>query len=317
VVIAASAAAVRPGRILAPFALGYVLLFAGMTGAAGLFLSRTIHAAFAPLRRARSEAEAVLGLGHGARLTEEGPAEVAPLLHAVNGLLDRLDQAWATQARFTADAAHELRTPVTSLVGELEVALRRPRGEESYREALESAREEADRLRRLVEALSHFTKLDAGEASRGREPARASELAEVAVRTEGSGVEAGGGQVRLRVETDAELVVNRPLVELALANLVRNAARHAPGTAVEVRVRAGAGPARFEVDDAGPGVPPEEREAVFARFARGGTARKADPGGLGLGLAFAREVARQHGGDCTIETSPAGGTRAVFTVRGG
>lgn len=150
------------------FALTYSVVSLVVAALAGSALRSTVHRSFAPLLRARREAEGVLGLGQGQRLTAEAPEEVASLLVAVNGLLDRLDTAWAAQARFTREAAHELRTPVAAMLGEIEVVLRRDRSAAEYRAALESAHEEVQRLRRIVEALTALARLDAGEAERSR-----------------------------------------------------------------------------------------------------------------------------------------------------
>jgi two-component system sensor histidine kinase TctE len=138
---------------------------------------------------------------------------------------------------------------------------------------------------------------------------RGSELAQRVARTEGAAVEAAGGRFVVKVLDDFVASVNEPLVELAVGNLLRNAARHATGAPVELRVVSNG----FEVHDGGPGIPPEEREAVFVRFGRGARARGADPEGLGLGLAFAAEVARRHGGACTVGDSPLGGVCASWT----
>jgi signal transduction histidine kinase len=275
---------------------------------------RATRASFAPIDRARAEAEGVLALGQGTRLTTDAPDEIRSLLLAVNGLLDRLDAAGAAQARFTAEAAHELRTPVAAMVGELDVALRRERGVGELREALVSAREEAERLRRIVQALTAFARVDAGEAERGREVAHAGEIAARALAAERGGLEAAGNTVAVVVGEDPTVEANLALVELALANLLLNAARHAPGAAVELRVGADGDRAVFEVHDAGPGVPEAEREAMFTRFARAGRARRDDAEGLGLGLPFAREVARRHGGDCVLAASPLGGAMVRLTL---
>jgi two-component system, OmpR family, heavy metal sensor histidine kinase CusS len=131
-----------------------------------------------------------------------------------------------------------------------------------------------------------------------------------ALSAEARTLQLAGNQVELVVEQDPELHANRPLLEVALANLLRNAARHAPGARVVLRVRRAGDRAVFEVDDAGPGVPPERREALFERFARGGDALRRDRHGLWLGLPIAREVARRHGGECALDAAPAGGLRA-------
>ncbi len=314
IVVVAAAPAVRPLRVLTPFLLAYAGFSTVVALTAWQILARSVRRAFVPLDRARHEAEVVLTLGQGSRLTEDAPLEVHRLLVSFNALLDRLDQAWSVQSRFTSEAAHELRTPVATLIGELDVALRRERDAESYRSTLISAREEAGRLHRIIEALSALSRLDAGEAEGLRQITRASEIAERALQAEQAEIVARGGTVELIVGSDTELVANVPLLELALQNLLRNAGRHAPGARVEVRLAVDGPDVVWEVHDAGSGVPKDEQEAVFTRFVRGSRARVQDAHGLGLGLAFAREVARRHGGDCTLESSPLGGTLARLRV---
>lgn len=311
-VVAAAASRLALVETVGPFAMAYLLFSTLVAGVASVVLVGTVRAAFVPVRRARDEAEHVLGFGQGMRLTEDAPAEIRALLVAINGLLARLDVAWAAQGRFTAEAAHELRTPVTAMLGELEVALRRDHTESEYRAVLQSAHAEVVRLARIVEGLTALARLDAGEAERGRELVRARELALSALDRERSGLEDADCSVSLEIEEDSELEANAPLVELALGNLLRNAARHAPGGPVVLRVRHVGGQAVFEVDDSGPGV--ADPEAMFDRFARDGRARMRDHTGLGLGLPIAREVARRHNGDCTLHSAPSGGTRARLTV---
>lgn len=312
--VAASAPAATMGGSVGPFALAYTALALLAVGVAHLAQVVAVRHAFAPLEAARSDAERVVALGQGQRLRDDAPEEIRGLLHAMNGLLGRLDAAYAAQGRFTAEAAHELRTPVTAMLGELDVALRRERSEAEYRSILASTREEAARLSSLVQALTALARLDAGHADTDREPARAGELVDHAIRAEKAGLDAAGCALTLRVEADPEVIVHRGLVELALANLLRNAARHAPGQPVEVTVAAGGGELRVVVDDGGPGIAPDEREAMFDRFARSGRSRRYDAAGLGLGLPLAREIARRHGGDCRIATSERGGARVQLTL---
>jgi two-component system, OmpR family, heavy metal sensor histidine kinase CusS len=298
-----------------PFLLFYSLLALAVSAAAAWVLSRVVRRAFLPIDHARHEASRVVALGSGQRLTAQGPIEVRALLEALNALLERLESASHAQTRFTAEAAHELRTPVTTMLGELDVALRSERTPKQYREVLASTRDEADRLRKLVEGLTALARIDAGHGERGRELVHAAELASAALSSEAGALKHAGNTVSVEIVTDSELEAQRSLVEVALGNLLRNAARHAPGTAVTLRVSTDGTVAVFEVEDAGPGVPPEAREALFDRFARSGEARRRDRAGLGLGLSLAREVARRHGGDCTLEASPLGGLRARLTVR--
>ncbi len=314
VVVAAAAQRPTLRRTIGVFSLTYaaVALLAALGGA--LLQRRVVRRALAPLEQAREEAARATGHGAGARLTAQGPAEVRTLIEAMNALLSRLDVAFGAQARFTAEAAHELRTPVTVMLGELDVTLRRARTPEAYREALLTVRESVERLRALVEGLNLLARIDAGQAEQLREPTDAAEVARRAAAAEARALEAAGCPLSIEIAADPVLRVHGALVESALGNLLRNAAAYAPGGPVTLRVEADATRATFTVDDSGPGVPPDAREALFDRFARGGEARRRHRAGLGLGLPLAREVARRHGGDCRLESAPGGGCRAVLTL---
>lgn len=307
------AAAAAPRVTLIGSVGPFIAIYSGIGALASilavLVLFRAVRRSFTPLDDAREEAARVVGLGQGRRLTLAGPVEVRSLLAAINDLLERLDAAYHAQSRFTAEAAHELRTPVAAMLGEVEVALRGARTADEYRAALGSVREEIERLRRLVGGLTALARIDAGQLDGEREPVRAGELAGAALAAEAAVLAASGCRVRMDVTADPELEVHRALVEVALGNLLRNAARHAAGTQVVLRLSCEGGTALFDVDDGGPGLP-EQREGLFDRFARGGDARRTDRQGLGLGLPLAREVARRHGGDCVLLPSPLGGLRA-------
>lgn len=302
------------GETTGPFLLVYSVLAAIAALIAVFAQRRVIRRAFKPLERAREEAERVVGFDDEQRLTESGPVEIRSLLKAINDLLDRRDDAFEAQRRFTAEAAHELRTPVTTLLGELDVALREAKTAEEYRQALASMREEVDRLRRLVEALTALARIDTGQIEARRELVRAGEIADRAIQAEEAALEDAGNDVYLEIDEDPELQVHRSLLEIALGNLLRNAARHAPESEVVVRVRRDRDRAVFTIDDGGPGISPELRQHVFDRFSRGGEARREDSTGMGLGLPIAREVARRHGGDCTLAESPLGGLRVRLTL---
>lgn len=312
---AASAPRMTLARSVGSFGLIYSLAAVLAALGASLALGASVRHEFRPLDRAREEASRVVDLASGRRLTEDGPVEIRSLIVAINELLERLDVAHRTQSRFTAEAAHELRTPVTAMLGELDVALRSERTREEYREVLVSSRDEVERLRRLVEGLTALARIDAGQIEHGRERVRAAELATSALESERKTASQPGSRVRLEIRADPEIEVERSLVEVALANLLRNAARHALGAEVVLSVDAENQHVIFDVDDAGPGVSVEEREALFDRFARSGPARQRDRSGLGLGLPIAREIARRHGGDCTLANSPLGGLRARLTLK--
>lgn len=310
----AAAPDVTVAASVGPFGLIYGSL-AALALLAGIWIQhRVVRRAFKPVDRARERASRLTGFGADQRLDVDSPIEVQPLLEALNGVLERLDRSYQAQSRFTAEAAHELRTPVTAMLGELDVTLRSPRSEEAYRDLLTSLRDDVLRLRALVEGLTALTRVDAGDLGRGRERVRAGEIASSALSAESATLAAAGNTVSLQIEDDPEFDAQRSLVVAALGNLLRNAARHAPGTEVRLGVAQRGELVELVVDDAGPGVDEAEREVLFDRFVRGATARDVDRQGLGLGLAITREVARRHGGDCVLESSPLGGLRARLTL---
>ncbi len=315
VIVAARSRAPSFFEVLGGFGLAYGLL-APVVATVGVWATgRAVRGAFTPVDRARAEIEAAASTGRPAKPHADLPVEVQGLVGAFNRLVDRLDTAYAAQRRFSAEAAHELRTPVTALLGEIDVALRRPRGAAEYEATLQSARDSADRLRRVVEALRAMSRLDTGEVELTRVATDTETLTVHALALERTAIEAGGGTVLAVGVEPRPVPVNAELVELALANLLRNAGRHARGSAVELRGAARGEDYVFTVDDAGPGIAPAERAAALDRFSRGARARVDDPEGLGLGLAFAREVALRHGGELRLDRSPLGGLRAELSVR--
>ncbi len=314
-VVVARAHRVTVARSVGPFALIYAAVAAGVAAVTALAQGALLRRAFRPMVAAQREAGEVVGLAQGSRLTEAGPDEIRAFLQAINGLLDRLDAAHRAQARFTDEAAHELRTPIAILRGELELALRRPREAEQYRETLRSMEEEVARLAALVEGLLSLARLDAGGGA-AKEELGSQEIAEAALAAERGALDRAGCTARLELRAEARVRASRALVVSAVGNLLRNAAVHAPGSEVRlaVDVDVDAQVAVFRVEDQGPGVPEAEREAVFHRLTRGGEARRQDRDGLGLGLPLAREVARRHGGACWLEEAPGGGCAAVLTL---
>jgi signal transduction histidine kinase len=213
--------------------------------------------------------------------------------------------AVARERRFIADASHELRTPLTTLKSEVDVALQRERSVDELRAALDSVREEADRLVALAEDLLVLARADEGELPIVREPVDVRSLLEaVAARRGcvpgGDAARAGraddaGADREIRVDAPDGLVVqaDRRALERALGNLVDNALTHGGGR-VELSASDGAGAVRIAVRDRGGGFPPGFADRAFERFARPDAGRSG--GGTGLGLAIVDVIARAHGG---------------------
>jgi signal transduction histidine kinase len=208
--------------------------------------------------------------------------------------------------RFLADASHELRTPIAALQASAETLLREqpPRPE---RDALEARlARDAARLGRLVDDLLDLARLEGGAAA-ARD---AVDLASVACSAlEAAGTREAGVRVSLSLGERATVDGDAGALERAVRNLLDNAAAAAPGGNVELAVRRCDDVVELSVADDGPGVPAGEHERVFERFVRlGQTAGRSG----GLGLAIARRIARQHGGDLTCDDVPRG---ARFTLR--
>lgn len=241
------------------------------------------------------------------------PRDIAQLVEEFNAVLDRLELAVERMRRFTADASHELRTPISILRTGLEVTLKRPRSEEEYRELLAENLVEIERVQRVVEGL-----LTLARDPTGREtppPSELLDLSKVAREAlEAMTVLARERRIRLLADVAPEVTVpgDPDRLRLMLVNLLDNAIKHTPpGRSVKVRVESrDDGVARLIVADQGRGIAPEDRSRVFERFYRGASA--AGPKAGGIGLSVARWVAESHrGGIRIVEES---GWGAVFEV---
>ena len=241
------------------------------------------------------------------------PEEVAPMVSELNALLERLREALEKQKRFTADAAHELRSPLTALQVQLDM-LARARSPQESREALESLRAGMRRAARLIEQMLTMARLDpeaAGETF--TEVDLASLAASVAAELEPL-AEAKRIALNLK-QLDAAKLCGQPQALYTLVrNLIDNAIRYTPtGGSVFVSVRKEPSAIVFEVGDTGPGIPADERARVFDRFYR---LPGSDAEGSGLGLAIVRQIAQAHGGEVSLGDAQDGrGLKATVRFR--
>jgi signal transduction histidine kinase len=306
--VVSEAPAVTAADTILPFGGVYLLVSLVALGLAALAIRVGMQRALRPLGQAADALEAVEGLESGARLGAADVPEVDQLIDSANRLLERLERAFDAQAGFTAQAAHELRTPVTVMKGEVELALRRPRSAEDYQLALRRTLDQVQHLADLVEGLMALTRVEAGHADRGRRVEHLSMAVLQACRQEQQRLERAECAIHPDLSNDPEIRAHHGLLATALGNLLRNVAVHAPGASVWLHVEVEDACVRVIVDDDGPGVPAEFRDAMMERFHHRGER------GLGLGLSLAREVARRHGGDLSLQASPRGGLRAVMRV---
>ncbi len=249
------------------------------------------------------------------RIVADGlPAELLTLAETINGMLDRLEKSFARLGRFSADIAHELRTPVNILRGEVEVALGKPRTAEEYREVLGSNLEECGRLSRIIDSLLFLARAENPEMQITRERFDVGrELAAVCDFYEAAASEKG---VRLAVSAGDQVTadLNRHLFQRAVGNVVANALAYtAPGGTVTLSATDDGTAAKVEVLDDGCGIPASHLPHVFDRFYRADQARSAEVSGVGLGLAIVRSIAELHGGDVGIASEVGHWTRVVMT----
>jgi signal transduction histidine kinase len=289
------------------------IAFPVLVGGAGLFAWVLAGRALRPVEAIRTEVEAITATTLDRRVPVPSSGdEVARLAQTMNAMLDRLEDASARQQRFVADASHELRSPVTAIRTELEVA-QRTAGPADWPGVAARLLSEEARLEAVIADLLLLASLD--EPTLGAD-AVVVDLAELA-HEEARRHVPETGQVQVEVDAPSPVLVtgNRTQLRRAVANLLDNAGRHARSS-VRLSVRERDGRARLLVDDDGPGIPEADRDRVFERFTRldEHRSRNGTAGGAGLGLSLVRGIADRHGGTARIETSPLGGARALLDL---
>ncbi|WP_175851677.1 heavy metal sensor histidine kinase [Burkholderia cepacia] len=241
------------------------------------------------------------------------PRELTALVDAQNAMLGRLQQAFGHLSQFSADLAHDLRTPLNNMRGATEVALARPRSPDEYQALLESNLEEYDRLARMIENVLFLARAEhPGFVTRQRAFDVHDELERIAGYFEGLADEAGS---TLRVDGHGQLTADLELFRRAVSNLLANALRYTPaGGVIAMSVDETADAVHVVVANPGEPIDPALLPRIFERFVRGDPARSGGvPGGTaGLGLAIVRSVMELHGGTVRVE-SDAAGTRFILT----
>ncbi len=297
--------------------LTLVTLVAGALVAAGA--SWHVRRQLRPLESLAAQTRAISASRLDQRLALADPAsELLPWIEQFNALMERLERAYTQLEAFNADVAHELRTPLASLIGETEVALARERPAAALRETLASNLEEMHRLSALVNDMLFLSQADRGAVARRGPPASLAELAAQVLEFHEAPFEDAG--VRVRIEGDARVAVDEPLLKRALSNLLGNAARFAErGSTVVVQIDAAAADRVWVmVENAGPSIDPQALPRVFDRFFRADESRACCDGQShhGLGLAIVAAIARMHAGS-TLAESAQGRTRVGFTLAAG
>ena len=295
-------------RFVSLMLLGGVLASGLLGGSIGWWASRRV------LRPLTELTAAAARIAHGdlsTRLPERDDKDLGPIAAAFNETAGDLQERVARDARFASDVSHELRSPVTTMAAAMEVLVRR-RDEVSpaARHAIDLLDADLRRFRRLVGDLLEISRVDQGAFRLSAERLDLAELARYVVARSSAGDRA----VPVEAPRPVPVLGDRRRLEQVVSNLVDNAEGHGRGL-VRVAVCQADRVARLEVDDAGPGVPVEERERIFERFARvSDRDRRIEDTGSGLGLALVAQHVRLHSGRVWVTDRPGGGARFVVEL---
>jgi heavy metal sensor kinase len=298
-------------RLLLTLLAGSLLLVAVGGGLAYVVIGRTLRPVREIAELARTISERDLHQRVGARA---GADEIGELVRTFNLMLDRLEAAFESLHRFTADASHELRAPLAVIRSQVEVALNQPRNPDEYQRVLRSVVKQVEYLTAIAEELLLIARADAGVLQATRTAIDVADFVhEVAARWQAV---AESRHFTLAVDApDAGVVPgDAALLTRVLDNLLDNASRYAPElSTVTLAARQEGDEWVFEVSDQGPGVEPQQRALIFERFSRTDTARTRDGGGAGLGLALGAAIATAHGGSLRLVDHA--GPGATFQLR--
>jgi two-component system OmpR family sensor kinase len=317
-VVVQVAASLRPlhlaNRRVLLLLLGTVLLG---TAASALGAGWLAGSSVTPVEEITQQAEGIRPGAVGQRITEHADVqEFAGLVKVLNGMLERLDQAFETQRRMIADAGHDLRTPLTAMRGELEVTLRGERRPDEYRAVLSSVLEEVDHLASLSESLVMLARLDSATLKPERITRDVRDLVARAVRK--AQARAEGRKIALTAAQgagDATASVDAKMLTLVIDQLLDNGIKHTPeGTRVCAGVTADSANVRITVEDDGPGLPNEVLPRLFERFYRSDHARTRAGAAAGLGLTLAAAIVEAHGGRIEAGRSIQGGLAVALEL---
>lgn len=257
----------------------------------------------APLRRINTTVRSITSQNLHVRLTpREAPVELDPLIASFNEMLDQLQASFLRLTHFSADIAHELRTPVTNLSTQTQVALTQARDPDAYREVLYSSLEELERLGKMIsdmlylaQADNHLSKPELIDIDLGAEVAVLFDYFEALAEDVGVELRLGGAAPPLRGD--------RLMLRRALSNLISNALRYTPrGEVIDVHLSLDAGVIEVRTLNPGPTIEPQHLGNLFDRFYRADPSRNRKGEGAGLGLAIVRSIVEAHGGRVGVES---------------
>lgn len=301
VVVGVNLAAHQGYMLMNGLALLAALPLAALLAAVGGWLLSA--RALRPVRRLTQMAEAVTAQGLDQRLAAAGEdLEFARLIEVFNGMLERLEKSFQQATRFSADAAHELKTPLTILQGELEEAIQEAEAGSRQQQVYGELLAEVQRLKTISRKLLLLSLADAGRLELNLQPLNLS--AAVEALQEDTEVLAPGLTIEAKVQPDVWVQADAALLGQVLQNLANNAIKYNyPGGTVRFQLRRQEEIAQFTVSNTGPAIPTDDQQKVFQRFYRVNKARDRGVDGIGLGLSLAREIVRAHGGNLALVSS--------------
>ncbi|MFJ4373563.1 heavy metal sensor histidine kinase [Pseudomonas japonica] len=266
-----------------------------------------------PLRQLSAEAQQLAPPRLSGRLRVSAlPPELEQFAQAFNATLERVDQAYTRLEAFNADVAHELRSPLTNLIGQTQVALTRGRSAEHYFEVLQSNLEELERLRSIVNDMLFLASADQG--SKATALISTSLAEEVATTLDYLDYILEDAQVRVEVSGDAQARIEKAHLRRALINLINNAVQHtAPQQVIHIGIDSQDGQIRIAVSNPGPAIADEHLARLFERFYRVDAARSNSGGSNhGLGLAIVKAIAVMHGGSVFVRSQAGANTFGIL-----
>ena len=284
-----------------------------ISGVAGYVMARR---ALKPINEITSTARAVAAGDLTRRLQSEvQDKEIYVLVESLNKMFEDLESSFMAQKRFTADASHELRIPLTILKGEVEVALRHPRSEEDYKHLLKQHLDIIERMQRIVNDLLTLARADAGLLELAQEPVDLSLLLQEVAQHHLILFSENDIELSMDIQDNLEVTGDAGHIERVIFNLLHNAFKYAPAhSTVSLSAHADHDSAIIRIRDEGAGISEEHQARLFDRFYRADEARaRNEGGGAGLGLAICKRIVDAHSGDLTVQSKL--GEGAEFSVR--
>jgi signal transduction histidine kinase len=250
------------------------------------------------------------------RLPVKGKDEIADLTNTFNNMLDRLEATFETQKNFISNASHELNTPLTSIIGESEYAMSKPRAQEDYLRSLSVILSDAERLHKITKSLLHLAQTGYSDKDHEFQPVRIDEIVYIAKETVDNIIPENNIYLNLSLmpEDQGKLVIkgDQQLLELAIVNLLINACKYSSNKPVPVTIAAANHKVIVVIEDNGIGIPQNEIAYIYEPFFRASNTGKFN--GYGIGLPLTRNIIRMHSGELDVTSEENVGTKIKITL---